>query len=66
MSSTGAIPELPHRTKIEEVSKFEPNDPTKVVGAYSQSKASQMVMDSVKVMGLKACIVHPIFVTYVT
>ncbi len=43
------------------VSKFEPNDPKKVVGAYSQSKAkaSQMVMDSVQVMGLKACIVHP-------
>lgn len=61
VSSTGAIPELPHGTKIKEVSKFEPNDPTKVVGAYSQSKAkaSQMVMDSVKVMGLKACIVHP-------
>ena len=61
VSSTGAIPELPHGTKIKEVSKFEPNDPTKVVGAYSQSKAkaSQMVMDSVQVMGLKACIVHP-------
>ena len=61
VSSTGAIPELPHGTKIKEVDKFEPNDPKKVVGAYSQSKAkaSQMVMDSVKVMGLKACIVHP-------
>ena len=61
VSSTGAIPELPTGTKIREVDKFEPNDPTKVVGAYSQSKAkaSQMVMDSVKVMGLKACIVHP-------
>ena len=61
VSSTGAIPELPMGTKIKEVNKFEPNDPTKVVGAYSQSKAkaSQMVMDSVKVMGLKACIVHP-------
>ena len=61
VSSTGAIPELPHGTKIKEVSKFEPNDPKKVVGAYSQSKAkaSQMIMDSVKVMGLKACIVHP-------
>ena len=44
VSSTGAIPEAPM-----------------VVGAYSQSKAkaSQMVMDSVDVMGLKACIVHP-------
>ena len=61
VSSTGAIPELPHGTRIKEVSKFEPNDPTKVVGAYSQSKAKayQMVMDSVHVMGLKACIVHP-------
>ena len=61
VSSTGAIPEQPMGTKIKEVDKFEPNDPTKVVGAYSQSKAkaSQMVMDFVKVMGLKACIVHP-------
>ena len=61
VSSTGAIPEKPKGTKIKEVSKFEPNDPTKVVGAYSQSKAkaSQMIMDSVNVMGLKACIVHP-------
>jgi len=61
VSSTGAIPEQPMGTKIKEVDKFEPNDPTKVVGAYSQSKAkaSQMVMDSVRVMGLKACIVHP-------
>lgn len=61
VSSTGAIPEAPMGTKISEVDKFEPNDPTKVVGAYSQSKAkaSQMVMDSVRVMGLKACIVHP-------
>lgn len=61
VSSTGAIPEQPMGTKIKEVNKFEPNDPTKVVGAYSQSKAkaSQMIMDSVAVMGLKACIVHP-------
>ena len=61
VSSTGAIPEQPMGTKIKEVDKFEPNDPKKVVGAYSQSKAkaSQMVMDSAKVMGLKACIVHP-------
>jgi len=31
------------------------------VGAYSQSKAkaTQMVLDAVKVMGLKACVVHP-------
>lgn len=61
VSSTGAIPEAPMGTKIKEVDKFEPNDPAKVVGAYSQSKAkaSQMVMDSVRVMGLNACVVHP-------
>ncbi len=61
VSSTGAIPEAPHGTPIKEVDKFEPCDPAKVVGAYSQSKAkaSQMVLDAVRVMGLKACIVHP-------
>ncbi len=61
VSSTGAIPEQPHGTAIKEVDKFEPCDPAKVVGAYSQSKAkaSQMVLDAVRVMGLKACIVHP-------
>ena len=61
VSSTGAIPELPHGTKITEVDKFDPCDPKKVVGAYSQSKAkaTQMVLDCVKVMGLKACVVHP-------
>ena len=61
ISSTGAIPELPHGTPITEVSKFTPCDPKKVVGAYSQSKATatQMVLDAVNVMGLKACVVHP-------
>ena len=61
VSSTGAIPEAPMGTKIKEVDKFEPNDPAKVVGAYSQSKAkaTQMVLDSVRVMGLNACVVHP-------
>ena len=61
VSSTGAIPEAPKGTKITEVSKFTPCDPKKVVGAYSQSKATatQMVLDSVKVMGLNACVVHP-------
>lgn len=61
VSSTGAIPEAPMGTRISEVDRFEPNDPAKVVGAYSQSKAkaSQMVLDAVRVMGLKACIVHP-------
>lgn len=61
VSSTGAIPELPMGQPIKEVSKFEPCDPAKVVGAYSQSKAkaTQMVLDAVAVMGLKACVVHP-------
>ena len=61
VSSTGAIPEQPHGVKIREVSKFTPCDPKKVVGAYSQSKATatQMVLDAVQVMGLKACVVHP-------
>ncbi len=61
VSSTGAIPEAPMGTKIKEVDKLEPYDPAKVVGAYSQSKAkaSQMVLDAARVMGLKACVVHP-------
>ena len=61
VSSTGAIPEQPHGTPITEVSKFTPCDPKLVVGAYSQSKATatQMVLDAVNVMGLKACVVHP-------
>ena len=61
VSSTGAIPEQPHGTPITEVTKFTPCDPKKVVGAYSQSKAiaTQMVLDAVNVMGLKACVVHP-------
>ena len=61
VSSTGAIPEQPHGTPIKEVEKFTPVDDRKVVGAYSLSKAiaTQMVLDSVKVMGLKACVVHP-------
>lgn len=61
VSSTGAIPEQPHGTPITEVDKFTPVDDRKVVGAYSLSKAiaTQMVLDSVKVMGLKACVVHP-------
>ncbi|MBQ3508962.1 MAG: NAD-dependent epimerase/dehydratase family protein [Peptococcaceae bacterium] len=61
VSSTGAIPELPHGTPITEVSRFMPCDTKKVVGAYSQSKAAatQMVLDAVQVMGLRACVVLP-------
>ena len=53
VSSTGAIPEQPHGTPITEVSQFTPCDPKRVVGAYSLSKATatQMVLDSVRVMG---------------
>ena len=61
VSSTGAIPEQPHGTPIKEVDQFTPVDDRKVVGAYSLSKAiaTQMVLDAVRVMGLKACVVHP-------
>ena len=54
VSSTGAIPEQPHGTPITEVSKFTPCDPKKVVGAYSQSKATatQMVGNTVDVMAI--------------
>ena len=58
VSSTGAIPELPHGQAIKEVDYF---DETKVLGCYSQSKAlaSQEVLDAVHHRGLNACIVHP-------
>lgn len=58
VSSTGAIPELPHGNKIKEVYRFFPQ---KVVGCYSESKAiaSQLVLDAVKKDNLDACIVHP-------
>lgn len=58
VSSTGAIPELPHGQKIKEVRRFYPD---KVLGCYSQSKAiaSQMVLDAVRDLELNACIVHP-------
>lgn len=61
VSSTGAIPEQPHGTRITEVDHFTPCDPEKVVGAYSLSKATatQMVLDAVRYAGLKACVVHP-------
>lgn len=61
VSSTGAIPEQPLGTPIRETDHFDPCDPSKVVGAYSQSKAkaTQMVLDAVRVMGINACVVHP-------
>lgn len=47
VSSTGAIPELPHGKKITEVNHF---DPDQVLGCYSKSKAiaTQLVLDTVK------------------
>ena len=61
ISSTGAIPEQPKGTPITEVDRFEPADPSRVVGCYSQSKAkaSQEVLDAVHEKGLNAVIVHP-------
>ena len=58
VSSTGAIPEFPKGTRIGEIDKFNPD---KVIGWYSKSKAlaTQLVLDSVKRDGLKACVVHP-------
>lgn len=61
VSSTGAIPEEPEGVKIKEVNCFEPINPEKVVGCYSQSKAkaTQVVLDAVHKKGLNACVVHP-------
>lgn len=60
VSSTGAIPELPHEQKIREVDHFLPTDG--LVGYYSVTKAeaSQLVLDAVKAHPeLDASIVHP-------
>ncbi|MBA4698445.1 MAG: NAD-dependent epimerase/dehydratase family protein [Ruminococcus sp.] len=61
VSSTGAIPEAPRGDKIKEVKCFEPINPERVVGCYSQSKAkaTQVVLDAVHEKGLNACVVHP-------
>lgn len=61
VSSTGAIPETLKGTKIKEVNCFEPVNPDKVVGCYSQSKAkaTQTVLNAVHDKGLDACVVHP-------
>ena len=58
ISSTGAIPELPHGTLIEEVTTF---DPDAIVGFYGKTKAqaSQIVMDAVRERGLDASLVYP-------
>ena len=60
VSSTGAIPELPHGQKIKEVDHFLPADG--LVGYYSVTKAqaSQLVLDALRwCPGLDASIVHP-------
>lgn len=58
VSSTSAIPELPHGTPITEVDFY---DPDAVIGFYGKTKAeaSQAVMDAVHERGLDASIVFP-------
>lgn len=60
ISSTSAIPELPHGQKIKEVDHFLPTD--KLVGYYAITKAeaSQVVLDAVaNHPELDASIIHP-------
>ena len=60
ISSTGAIPELPHGEKIKEVDRFLPTDG--LVDYYSKTKAeaTQLVLDALKEYpDLDASIVHP-------
>lgn len=60
ISSTGAIPELPHGQKISEVDHFLPTDG--LVGYYSVTKveATQLVLDAVREHPeLDASVVHP-------
>jgi len=60
ISSTGAIPELPHGQQIREVDHFLPADG--LVGYYSVTKAeaTQLVLDAIKAHPeLDASIVHP-------
>lgn len=58
VSSTGAIPELPHGTAIKEPDRLDPNA---VVGYYGKTKAeaTQAVMDTVRDHDLDASIVYP-------
>jgi len=58
VSSTSAIPELPHGRRIAEVDDF---DPGAVAGFYGKTKAeaSALVMDAVRARGLDASIVFP-------
>ena len=58
VSSTGAIPELPHGEVIREIDFFDPN---LIVGGYAKTKAmaTQLVLDAVREHGLDASIVYP-------
>lgn len=58
VSSTGAIPELPHGQKIKEVKDVNLD---KVRGWYNKSKAmaTNNVFTAVRERGLKACVVYP-------
>ena len=58
ISSTDAIPELPHGELIHEVDSFHPG---LIVGGYGQTKAraTQLVLDAVKEYDLDASIVYP-------
>jgi len=62
VSSTGAIPELPHGEVIREVDSFNPEP---IVGGYGKTKAmaTQLVLDAVKEQGLDASIVYPSGIT---
>ena len=58
VSSTGAIPELPHGEKIKEVKEVNLD---KIEGWYSKSKAmaTNNVYTAIKERGLKGCVVYP-------
>ena len=58
VSSTGAIPELPHGHKIKEVEEVNLDE---LEGWYSKSKAmaTNNVYTAIKKRGLKACVVYP-------
>lgn len=58
VSSTSAIPELPHGQVIKEIDYYDHNA---IIGFYGKTKAeaSQIVMDVVKYTGLDASIIFP-------
>ena len=58
VSSTSAIPELPHGQKIQEISHFDPNA---VIGGYAKTKAeaTQLVLDTAEKNKLDVSIIFP-------